>query len=83
MINEERVIIPNEQIRRYIIQQLINESVGYGPLEELLKDDSITEIMVNGPMKCSSKEMGSSNNRVCALIMKNISDILLIELLLL
>jgi len=48
MINEERVIIPNEEIEE-IIQQLINESVGYGPLEELLKDDSITEIMVNGP----------------------------------
>ena len=48
MISEERVIIPNEQIEE-IIQQLINESVGYGPLEALLKDDSITEIMVNGP----------------------------------
>ena len=48
MINEERVIIPNDQIEE-IIQQLINESVGYGPLEALLKDDSITEIMVNGP----------------------------------
>ncbi|MCG7336485.1 CpaF family protein [Sporosarcina sp. ACRSM] len=48
MINEERVIIPNDQIEE-IIQQLINESVGYGPLEALLRDDSITEIMVNGP----------------------------------
>ncbi len=48
MISEERVIIPNDQIEE-IIQQLINESVGYGPLEALLKDDSITEIMVNGP----------------------------------
>lgn len=48
MINEEKVIIPSEQIEE-IIQQLINESVGYGPLEELLKDDGITEIMVNGP----------------------------------
>jgi len=48
MINEEKVIIPSDQIEE-IIQQLINESVGYGPLEELLKDDAITEIMVNGP----------------------------------
>ena len=48
MIKEERVIIPSDQIEE-IIEQLINESVGYGPLEALLKDDSITEIMVNGP----------------------------------
>ncbi|QWC23100.1 CpaF family protein [Bacillus haikouensis] len=48
MINEEKVIIPNDQTEE-IVQQIINESVGYGPLEELLRDESITEIMVNGP----------------------------------
>ncbi|MGD6845173.1 CpaF family protein [Bacillus infantis] len=47
MIDEEKVIIPNEQIEQ-IIQQIINESVGYGPLEALLRDEDITEIMVNG-----------------------------------
>ncbi|UTR11092.1 CpaF family protein [Evansella sp. LMS18] len=48
MIEEERVIIPS-QVMQEIIKQLINESVGYGPLEALLEDDEITEIMVNGP----------------------------------
>ncbi|GAA0376159.1 CpaF family protein [Bacillus horti] len=48
MIEEERVIIPSFDIKR-IIEEIINESVGYGPLEELLSDSSITEIMVNGP----------------------------------
>ncbi|MDZ5474428.1 CpaF family protein [Bacillus sp. 31A1R] len=47
MINEEKVIITSEQTEQ-IIQQIINESVGYGPLESLLRDESITEIMVNG-----------------------------------
>ncbi len=48
MIEEERVIIPQNEMDQ-IISQIINESVGYGPLEALLQDDSITEIMVNGP----------------------------------
>lgn len=48
MINEEKVIITSDQMEQ-IIQQIINESVGYGPLESLLRDESITEIMVNGP----------------------------------
>lgn len=47
MINEEKVIITSDQTEQ-IIQQIINESVGYGPLESLLRDESITEIMVNG-----------------------------------
>jgi pilus assembly protein CpaF len=30
-------------------QDIVDEALGLGPLEDLLKDDSITEIMVNGP----------------------------------
>ncbi|WP_042404221.1 CpaF family protein [Geomicrobium sp. JCM 19037] len=48
MLEEERVIIPRSEMDQ-IIQRIINDSVGYGPLESLLKDDDITEIMVNGP----------------------------------
>ena len=32
-----------------ISHELYNEVTGLGPLEQLLEDDSITEIMVNGP----------------------------------
>ncbi|WP_404453919.1 CpaF family protein [Virgibacillus necropolis] len=48
MIDEERVIIPRDDTEA-IINHIINESVGYGPLEALLKEEDITEIMVNGP----------------------------------
>ncbi len=35
--------------RGKIARELFDEVMGYGPLELLLKDDSISEIMVNGP----------------------------------
>jgi len=35
--------------RNYIFNLIQNEINGYGPITEMLKDDSITEIMVNGP----------------------------------
>jgi pilus assembly protein CpaF len=34
--------------RREIVGQLTDDILGYGPLEPLLRDDSVTEIMVNG-----------------------------------
>lgn len=57
MIDEEKVIIPNDQIEQ-INQQIINESVGYGPLEALLRDESITEIMVNGAYEVFIEKQG-------------------------
>ncbi len=35
--------------RNHIFNLIQNEVSGYGPITELLEDDSITEIMVNGP----------------------------------
>lgn len=39
----------NRTERGKISRELFDEVMGYGPLELLLKDDSISEIMVNGP----------------------------------
>ena len=35
--------------RNYIFNMIQNEISGYGPITELLNDDHVTEIMVNGP----------------------------------
>lgn len=32
-----------------LAQELVDDMIGYGPLEELLREDSISDIMVNGP----------------------------------
>ncbi|MBS4175846.1 CpaF family protein [Bacillus sp. FJAT-49736] len=45
---EEKVVIPRYD-KELLLIRLIDESVGFGPLEPLLNDDSITEILVNGP----------------------------------
>ncbi|MGH2875706.1 MAG: ATPase, T2SS/T4P/T4SS family, partial [Solirubrobacteraceae bacterium] len=36
--------------RERIAQELTADIVGHGPLERLLEDDTVTEIMVNGPL---------------------------------
>ncbi|MCS7260061.1 MAG: CpaF family protein [Anaerolineae bacterium] len=37
--------------RQRLFEQIVAEILGYGPIEPLLRDDTITEIMVNGPNK--------------------------------
>jgi pilus assembly protein CpaF len=39
--------IPADVDKEYLAASVLNEAVGLGPLEELLADDSVTEIMVN------------------------------------
>jgi pilus assembly protein CpaF len=46
--NRERVEISGRDEAR-IAEELTHDMVGYGPLEPLLQDDSISDIMVNGP----------------------------------
>ena len=37
--------------RREIVRQLTDDILGYGPIEPLLRDETVTEIMVNAPDK--------------------------------
>ncbi len=41
--------LPPALDRDGLIKELYDEAVGLGPLEDLLADDAVTEIMVNGP----------------------------------
>lgn len=38
-----------DSVRRRLFRDVINEIVGYGPIEPLLSDSSVSEVMVNGP----------------------------------
>ena len=48
VLSEEGIILSRAE-RQRLFEQIVAEILGYGPLEPLLKDTTITEIMVNGP----------------------------------
>ncbi|HRA79133.1 MAG TPA: CpaF family protein, partial [Burkholderiaceae bacterium] len=41
--------LPADLDRERLVRQVLDEAIGLGPLEPLLRDDSISEIMVNAP----------------------------------
>ena len=44
--------------RRALARELVNDMLGLGPLEPLLEDETITDIMVNGPDKVFVERRG-------------------------
>ena len=48
---EEKGIVLNREDRTQLTQELYDEVKGLGPLETLLKDDSVNDILVNGPQR--------------------------------
>jgi pilus assembly protein CpaF len=46
-ILDKETALPDSIDRESLVRDVLNEAVGLGPLEDLLADDSITEIMVN------------------------------------
>ena len=48
---EERNIVLNREDRVSLAQELYDEVRGLGPLETLLNDDSVNDILVNGPQQ--------------------------------
>jgi pilus assembly protein CpaF len=57
VIDEEGLALTRaERVR--MLEQITDEIIGLGPLEPLLRDDSITEIMVNGPRQVYIERSG-------------------------
>jgi len=46
---EEMSVVLNREERVNLVQELMDEVIGLGPLEPLLKDETINDILVNGP----------------------------------
>ena len=57
-IATQRRIQLNGREQRALAHELVNDMLGLGPLEPLLEDDSITDIMVNGPEKVFVERRG-------------------------
>ena len=55
---EEMAIVLNREERALLNQDLFDEVTGLGPLEPLLKDDSVNDILVNGPQQVFVERAG-------------------------
>ena len=55
---QERAIVLNRQERSTLFQELYNEVTGLGPLETLLQDDDVNDILVNGPQQIFVERAG-------------------------
>ncbi len=59
LISREHSVISTEE-RLRIVNEIIDECMGFGPIDSLLKDPSITEIMINGPKKIYIERSGKT-----------------------
>ena len=57
ILSEENVMLARAEKQR-LFEQIVAEILGLGPLEPLLADESITEIMVNGPKNVYVEQRG-------------------------
>src|SRR3954447_23358142 len=57
-IADEMRIQLNGREQRQLAAELVDDMLGLGPLEPLLDDDSITDIMVNGPDRVFVEQRG-------------------------
>jgi pilus assembly protein CpaF len=55
---QDRAIVLNRQERSVLFQELYNEVTGLGPLETLLQDDGVNDILVNGPQQIFVERSG-------------------------
>ncbi|NNF24724.1 MAG: CpaF family protein [Rhodobacteraceae bacterium] len=55
---EEMGVVLNREERATLNQDLYDEVTGLGPLEPLLKDDSVNDILVNGPQQVFVERAG-------------------------
>ncbi len=49
VIRDNKLVIPRGYEQEQLIEEIVAEAIGLGPIEPLLDDESITEVMVNGP----------------------------------
>src|SRR6266545_4804695 len=56
-LDEEGVVITRVE-RQKMLEAILDEILGFGPIQPLLNDDTITEVMVNGPFRVYIERKG-------------------------
>ena len=57
-IVKEQKLALNMNEQQMLATQIVDDMLGYGPLEPLLKDEAVTDIMVNGPYQIYVERRG-------------------------
>ncbi len=57
IVEEEGLALTRTE-RLRMLEQVVDEILGLGPLEPLLRDDTVTEVMVNGPRQVYVERLG-------------------------
>jgi pilus assembly protein CpaF len=47
-LGQERLALTGQE-RQHLVSSVTDDVLGYGPIDQLLRDESVTEVMVNGP----------------------------------
>ncbi|HVH51679.1 MAG TPA: CpaF family protein, partial [Gaiellaceae bacterium] len=56
-VDEDGIVVTRVE-RQKMLEQILDEILGFGPIEPLLKDDTVTEVMVNGPFRTYVERKG-------------------------
>jgi pilus assembly protein CpaF len=56
-MSSERIILNSNELDQFV-DDILNEMTGLGPIEPLLKDESITEILINTHMQIYIERRG-------------------------
>ncbi|MBU6422837.1 MAG: CpaF family protein [Chloroflexota bacterium] len=56
-VDEDGLVITRVE-RQRMLEQILDEILGFGPIQPLLNDDTITEVMVNGPFRAYVERKG-------------------------
>jgi pilus assembly protein CpaF len=57
VVEAEAVLLTRDE-RKRLIKEVTDDVIGYGPLQPLLEDDDVTEIMVNGHQRIYAEHRG-------------------------
>ena len=57
IIEHEHISVSDDD-KKTIIHEVVNDLFGFGPIEDILKDPLVTEIMINSPKKIYVERLG-------------------------
>ena len=55
---DDQTVVMTRVERQRMLDQIVDDILGFGPIQPLLNDDSITEVMVNGPYRVYIERKG-------------------------